>query len=330
MRFVKLLPLVLVLSAAAAGRARAADCSAAPGDADGDGICDAVDPCVGFGTGWRLREATLKLRKLGGRLEDDTLRFRAILPLLADTVVDPAATGLRLTVLDNAWTSDDLVLDVAAPGGSGWRVDAGGRSWIYRASDFATSGIKRAMVKEIEANPAYILPRAFLVAIDARRGTYDPTSDLESHYVTLAFAGTGVAEICANQAYYPWLFTGLPGVEPWEALPWQPSCKFRSDGRTLECASGPQVGPCRVSGPGDMMVCDAENAAAAQDRYWIATGTYYSGACTGLPGFTASPNVTCTTTGDATAFSVSTSHVDDVPWFECVWNSRGTPNLACL
>jgi len=330
MRFVMLLALVLPLLAVAPGRSGAADCSAAPGDSDGDGICDAVDPCEGFGASVRLRETSLALRKLGERPYDDRLRFRTVVPLGASTAVDPATTGLRLTVLDNAWTSDDLVLDVAAPGGVGWNASAAGRSWTYRGANPATNGIKRAIVKEIEANPAYLRPRALLVTIDARRGTYDTTSDLESHFVTLAFAGTGTADVCAERPFYPWLFTGLPGVEPWEAPPWQPSCKFRSNGRTLECTTGPQVGPCRVSVPGDMMVCDAQNAAAAQEQYRNATGTYYSGACGDLPRFAASPNVTCTTSGSDTAFSVSTSHVDPSTWFGCTWSSQATPNLTCF
>jgi hypothetical protein len=330
MRFVKPMTLALALLAVAPVRTPAADCSAAPGDADGDGICDAVDPCDGFGTGWRLRESEITLRKLGARPNDDTLRFRAVVPLPASATIDPAATGLRLTLLDNAWTSDDLVLDVAAPGGTDWVVRGNGRSWSYRSSDVGTSGIKRATVKEIEANPAYVLPRSLLVQIDARRGNYEPTSDLESHYATLAFAATGTAEVCAERPFYPWLLTGLPGVEPWEAYPWQPSCKFRSNGRTLECTSGPQVGPCRVSAPGDMMVCDAENAASAQERYWIANGTYYSGTCDGLAGFAPSPDVTCTTSGDAVAFSVSTSHVDIATWQSCTWSNQTAPNLTCF
>jgi len=330
MRSIAVMALLVLALASTPARSHAADCSDGPGDVDGDGVCDAHDPCAGFGLSVRLREVSLTLRKLGGRDADDTLRLRAIVPLATGMSVDPAATGLRLTVLDNAWTSGDLVLDVAAPSSPGWTTNAGGRSWTYRATDASTAGIKRAIVKEVNANPAYGVPRTLLVAIDARRGTYDTTSDLESHFVSLAFAGTGVADVCAELPFYPWLLTGLPGVEPWETLPWQPSCKFRSNGRTLECSTGPLVGPCRVSTPGDMMVCDAQNAAAVQEHYRDATGAYYTGPCGDLPGFTASPNVSCTTSGSDTGFVVSTSHVDPAPWFECTWNSQATPNLSCF
>jgi hypothetical protein len=61
-------------------------------------------------------------------------------------------------------------------------------------------------------------------------GAYDSTSNLESHDVTLAFAGSGLAGLCAKQAFSPWLFTGLPDVEPWEALPWRPSASFAATG----------------------------------------------------------------------------------------------------
>jgi hypothetical protein len=321
--------LVVLALASVPAQSRAADCSDGPGDVDGDGVCDAHDPCPGFGVGAQLREVSLTLRKLGGRDADDTLRFRSIVPLGAGVDLDPSATGLRLTVLDNAWTSGDVVLDVAAPAGAGWTTTAGGRSWTFRATDASTTGIKRAIVKVIEPNPAYVRPQALSVAIDARRGTYDTTSDLESHFVSLAFAGTGVADVCAERAFYPWLFTGLPGVEPWEALPWQPSCKFRSDGRTLQCSTGPQVGPCHVSAPGDLMVCDAQNAAALQRRYRN-KGPYDTGPCTDLPGFSGSPNVTCTTTGTDVGFIVTTSHVDSSQWSACTWDSQATPNLSCF
>lgn len=326
---VKAMALALALLAGVPGTGRAADCSAGPGDADGDGVCDAHDPCGAPGADIQLRDVSLTLRRLGGRAMDDTLRFRAIVPLGAGVEIDPAATGLRFVVLDNAWTSDDVVLDVAAPGGAGWSGHGGGRSWAFRATDAGTSGIKRAVVKEVDPNPAYLRPRALSVVLDARRGTYGGTSDLESHYVALAFAATGTADVCGDRPFYPWLFTGLPGVEPWEALPWQPSCKFRGNGRTLECKSGRPVGPCRVSLPRDLMICDAQNAAGAQERWREQGGAYHTGSCTDLPGFAASPNVQCTTSGSETGFVVTTSHVDPSQGFACSWDSRGTPNLTC-
>jgi hypothetical protein len=291
MPWMKAMAIALLVLASVPARSDAADCSAGPDDVDADGVCDAHDPCAGLNSGVRLREVSLQLRKLGGRPADDTLRLRAIVPLGNGAGLDPAATGLRLTVLDNAWTSDDLVLDVAAPGGAGWTANAGGRSWTYRATDSATDGIKRALVKEIDPNPAYASTRALRVSVDARRGTYDETSDLQSHLVSLAFAGTGIADVCAERGFYPWLFTGLPG---------------------------------------DMMICDAQNAANAQELYRAQTGAYYTGSCADLPGFAASPNVTCTTSGSDAGFMVSTSHVDPSQWSACEWNSQSTPTLSCF
>jgi hypothetical protein len=328
MRLVKLLTLVVALVALRSGHVLAADCSADPGDADGDGICDAHDPCVGLGNGAELREATLKLRRLGGRANDDTLRFRAIVPL-NDEAVDPAATGLRLVVLDAAWTSDDVVLDLTAPAGPEWVTTSGG--WTYRSTDVGTSDIKRAVVKEIDPNPAYARTRALSVSIDARRGAYDSTSDLESHYVTLAFAAAGTAEVCANRPFYPWLFTGVPGVEdPYEAPEWAPECRFRSNGRTLDCTSGPRVGVCQVSLPNDLLVCDVQNAAAAQEQYAMANaGAYFDGPCEALPGFTASPNVTCAAHAADGSFWIETSSPNATWPLGCRWESSAMPHLSC-
>jgi hypothetical protein len=179
MRLVKVVTLLLALLAVVPAPTRAADCGDGPGDADFDGVCDAFDPCEDGGWNQGLREARVTFRKLGARPNDDTLRFRAIMWLGAEDVIDPAATGLRLTVLDGGGTADDLVLDVAAPGGSDWVLNNAGRSWSYRSSDLGTSAIKRPTVKEIEPNPAWAAfpdaPRALLVTIAARRGTYGTT-----------------------------------------------------------------------------------------------------------------------------------------------------------
>src|SRR5262245_9654962 len=98
MRLVKLLMLVATLTATVAPRGSAA--GTAPEE-----LC----ACGTLGCGSRLREATLVLRKLGDRPDDDTVRLRAIVPLGAYAPpLDPAKTGLRLMVLDNGWTSDDV------------------------------------------------------------------------------------------------------------------------------------------------------------------------------------------------------------------------------
>jgi hypothetical protein len=330
MRLVKLLTLFLGLLIVPAA-ARGADCSSAPGDADGDGVCDAHDPCWSF-DGYELREPTLKLRRLGEPAENDGLRLRATLAVPAHVTIDPAATGLRILLLDGDWQSDDVMLDLVAAPGAEWTASASGTSWTYRASAGWTSDVKRAVVKEIVPNPAYVAPKQYALSIDARRGTYDATSDLESHVLMVAFAADGVTDQCAVRPFYPWLFTEGPGgepIEPFEAADWMPACKFRGNGRSLDCTSGPRVGPCRVSMPNDMLLCDVQNAAAAQPQYRAATGGYYDGPCEGLPGFAGSPGVTCTATGNAEGFAIHASAPDATYLGGCTWQSGDPPTLIC-
>jgi hypothetical protein len=258
-----------------------------------------------------------------------TVSARGIVALPEWQTTDPAATGLRLIVLDGGWQSDDVMLDLAARPGPEWIAGASGKSWTYRAAGSDVSQIKRAVVKEIAPNLAYVAPRQYAILIDARRGTYDSTSDLESHFVMLAFAATGTTDQCAVRPFYPWLFTGIPGVDPYEAADWMPACKFRSNGRSLDCTSGPRVGPCRVSMPNDLLLCDVQNAAAAQPQYRDATGSYYDGPCEGLPGFIPSPGVTCTARGTADAFTIETYSADATYLSGCIWSSIANPNLVC-
>lgn len=285
-------------------------------------------PCSNL-NGYPLRESEMKLHRLGAPTGDETVRFKAVLALPDPVSFDPTATGLRLLVLDNNWSSDDVVLDVAAPA-AGWRMSATTGTWSYRGAR-GTNGIVRAVVKRIVANPAFGITRQYAVMIDARRGTYGTTSDLESHFVMLAFATSGLAANCAVQPFYPWLFVNSPpGTPPYEAEDWVPACKFRSDGRTMDCASGPRVGPCRVSMPNDMLLCDVQNAAAAEEQYRTATGSYYSGPCTGMPEFRPSPEVTCTATAGEDAFVVHTTSPQATYPSGCTWDGKSRATLVCF
>ena len=82
--------------------------------------------------------------------------------------------------------------------------------------------------------------------------------------------------------------------------------------------------------PKDLVVCDLLNAAHAEDRYFTEHGTYLTGPCTALPRFVASPGVTCTVRGGASAVTVSTWHADLI--YSCYWTSNpspGNPNITC-
>ena len=91
----------------------------------------------------------------------------------------------------------------------------------------------------------------------------------------------------------------------------------------------PQFAAYRARGFNARVQSAARNAATAQEAYFVDNNAYFSGACTGLPGFTGGDGVVCNTTGTATSFTVTTSHPSDSYTTGCTWNSVGAPNLSC-
>jgi prepilin-type N-terminal cleavage/methylation domain-containing protein len=92
----------------------------------------------------------------------------------------------------------------------------------------------------------------------------------------------------------------------------------------------PQFAAYRARGFNARVSSDARNAATAQEGYFVDNNAYFSGSCSGLPGFTLSSGVVCTTAGTATDFTVNASHPSATK--ACVWTSNpgsGTPNLVC-
>jgi len=92
----------------------------------------------------------------------------------------------------------------------------------------------------------------------------------------------------------------------------------------------PQFAQYRARGFNARVSADARNAATAQEGYFVDNNSYFSGACTGLPGFTLSGGVVCSTTGTATSFTVNASHPSATK--SCVWTSNpsgGAANLVC-
>ena len=93
----------------------------------------------------------------------------------------------------------------------------------------------------------------------------------------------------------------------------------------------PQFAAYRESGFRARVQADARNAATAQEAYFVDNNAYFSGACTGLPGFTLSDGVVCDTAGTPTDFSVDTSH-PSAPGYSCTWTSNpaaGAANMVC-
>ena len=76
--------------------------------------------------------------------------------------------------------------------------------------------------------------------------------------------------------------------------------------------------------------CVVLSAAASEEVYFAAHGTYYSGECTGVVDRTASGVLACVAAGGQLAFSVSTASSNGT--IACVFSSfpsAGEPNLVC-
>jgi len=93
----------------------------------------------------------------------------------------------------------------------------------------------------------------------------------------------------------------------------------------------PQFAAYRARGFNSRVQTDARNAATAEEAYFVDNNTYSSD-CTTLPGFTQSEGVVITCTGDATKFTITTSHPSMAFTTGCTWDSKpasGQPNLTC-
>jgi len=92
----------------------------------------------------------------------------------------------------------------------------------------------------------------------------------------------------------------------------------------------PQFAAYRARGFHARAAADARNAATAEEASFVDNNTYASGACTALPGFTGSGQVTCTTAGTAVSFTVTATYTGD--GYTCTWRSNpvaGTSNMIC-
>src|SRR5262249_22975675 len=150
---------------------------------------------------------------------------------------------------------------------------------------------------------------AFAVVVQGRNANYSFAAD--EHFVaTLSLQGTVLDGFeCSDVVFGP-------------NVPWH--CTANASGTRVSCGAR-RVGPCHVSDPDDMMICDALNAADAENRYHDTHGSYLAGWCGDLPGFVPSPGVTCSTNLSGLAgFVVTTSHPAG-RWPDCVWVSDPAP-----
>jgi prepilin-type N-terminal cleavage/methylation domain-containing protein len=95
----------------------------------------------------------------------------------------------------------------------------------------------------------------------------------------------------------------------------------------LSAIAIPQFSAYRDRAANASVEADARNAAGAQEAYYIDTQTYASD-CTSLPDFVSSANVTCSATGGAVAFTITTTHTGT--GYSCTWTSNpGAENMIC-
>jgi hypothetical protein len=273
-------------------------------DADGDGLCDARDACNN-GLGIRIKEATLKVGRLVSSPGDNTLRFAGTLTIPNVPTIDPASSGIRLTMYDPFGDPRGAtVADVTIPEGPGWRVSQNGTSWRYRDPAGQAGGITRIAMRIVPQLVPY--PRLTKVAFSlAGRGGSFPvtpamvTVDLNDFtgstlQVTLTFGPGSVSTFQCGSVYYS-------TIQPYQ-------CEFSASGDRATCKGPRPGGPCHIGDPDDLIVCDARNAAEAEGVYFAQTGSYRAGSCDDLPGFKPSPDVTCTVIVFDGGFAVATSH----------------------
>ena len=92
----------------------------------------------------------------------------------------------------------------------------------------------------------------------------------------------------------------------------------------------PQYAIYRAHGFDARVELDARNAATAQEAYFVDNQAYLDGDCIGLPGFSLSTGVSCTTASAGPVFTVATSHPNATR--ACTWTSSpggGGNNLVC-
>ncbi len=229
---------------------------------------------------------------------DDSFRLEGV--LAPGESVDPATTGLSFE-LANEYAG--VLASAEVPPGVGWRARARGAAF-YADRDGTHGGITRIKLKPLADG-------TLAVSIVGRRWPYALSTGIRPIRVAVGFGAPGSGAEC--------------GV----AFLSYSRCAFHGASNVLRCT--PPPAPRRCGGDPDARVrCDALNAAAAQEAYYVTHGDYLGGECTALPGFTPSPETICVTAGSETAFVLTT--VGTSSTIVCIYESApdsGDPNLLC-
>jgi hypothetical protein len=229
---------------------------------------------------------------------DDSFRLDAV--LAPGMTVDPVTSGLTLE-LGNEYAGTFAFADV--PGGIGWRARTRGAA-SYADPDGIHGGITRIKVKPLADGTSTI-------SIAGRREPYAFTTGIRPVRVAIGFGPSATGSEC-GLAYLSYS-----------------RCGFPVSGNAMRCTPPPAPRRCGAS-PDARVRCDALNAAAAQEAYFVGHGEYFGGECSELPGFTASPETICVTAGSELAFVLTTAGPSAS--VTCTYESSpdmDDPNLVC-
>jgi hypothetical protein len=286
-------------------------------DADQDGLCDAADPCTWSGSFRFLdvKEPKLTLRRLDAPLGQHRFRFQGTLLTRTDRAIDPLTNGVALAV-HYFWGHP--LYSATVPGGAGWRMRADGSAWSYRDGMARAGGITRVFVRRVAMPPAVVRPpsyAAFAFVVEGRDASFLLDAPDGTVFAELTLDGSILGGTqCAPAVFGP-------------TVVWH--CISDPAGRTVRCTA-PRLGPCRVSDPTDMIVCDLEHAAEAENTYFAQTGVFYSGPCDALPGFVGTPGVTCNAVLSASSgFLIDAGHPSAFVGY-CTWTGAPAPGTDAL
>lgn len=100
----------------------------------------------------------------------------------------------------------------------------------------------------------------------------------------------------------------------------------------LAAVAIPQYAAYRARGFNARVQSDARNAATAEEAYFVDNNSYFAGACSSLPGFTASSGVVCAAATAGLGYTITTTHPRMAYGTGCTWTSipaAGAANLVC-
>jgi hypothetical protein len=159
-----------------------------------------LDPaCTAF-TGTRLR-----LRKLDWPLGGQRVLFRGNAPVPADSVFDPAETGIRFLMTDDAAT---VMADVTIPG-DGWVGNRAGGAWSYVDREGLVGGLRRVLIRR---SPGSSTVRVYVYGQDM---TF--AKPVRHVYVHVYLPTEGGGAVCGSRYFH------------------ELGCTYRNSGGKLNC-----------------------------------------------------------------------------------------------